>query len=148
MVQQTRYLDIFYSSTVKISTKNVSKFLNFPEFKLQLTSKSVNKHEIKTETDLFFNEPWLLFNYKWRWTDSSETEVHVDPPWHKKKKVSVCPLEWALTAEVDMRGETETRVKTQGDTLQIIKWLNSTMLFVFLQSPPKKNGKKYIYTSS
>lgn len=44
-----------------------------------------------------------------------------------------------------MRGETETRVKTQGDTLQIIKWLNSTMLFVFLQSPPKKMGKN-IYT--
>lgn len=60
----------------------------------------------------------------------------------KKKKVSVCPLEWALTAEVDMRGETETRVKTQGETLQIIKWLNSTMLFVFLQSPPKKGKKK------
>lgn len=46
-----------------------------------------------------------------------------------------------------MRGETETRVKTQGDTLQIIKWLNSTMLFVFLQSPPKKEKKREnIYT--
>lgn len=60
-------------------------------------------------------------------------------------KTKVSPLEWQLTVEVDVRGETEaTREKTGGEEkFQIIQWLNSTKLFFLTES--SKMEKIYIH---
>lgn len=76
----------------------------------------------------FFNEPWLLFNYKWRWTEEKQKYrwfLH-----DENKSLSL----WQRRQRPPERGRGGVQMK---------QWLNSTkLIFLTLSSKMKKN----IYT--